>query len=211
MTLADQICMHIDRSLRTVFAEPPTSGREHPAKGIQENHQLSDGERSQSAELMRVNHAGEVSAQGLYQGQALFARDAKVREQMQQSAIEENDHLNWCAERLKALDSHTSHLSPLWYWGSFAIGAAAAAAGDKWSLGFVNETEKQVCLHIEEHLEKIPEKDARSRAILEQMHIDEGHHADKAVTAGAAELPKPIRDGLMPLISKVMKTAAAKI
>jgi ubiquinone biosynthesis monooxygenase Coq7 len=156
---------------------------------------------------MRVNHAGEVSAQALYQGQALTAKLAEVRGKMERAALEENDHLAWCERRLKELDSHTSMLNPLWYTGSFAIGALAGLAGDKWSLGFVVETERQVVKHLDEHLSRLPEQDRRSRAILEQMKEDETHHATAALNAGGAELPEPVRQ-LMRLTSKVMTNAA---
>jgi ubiquinone biosynthesis monooxygenase Coq7 len=156
---------------------------------------------------MRVNHAGEISAQALYQGQALTAKLPDVRDKMEQAAEEEFDHLNWCQSRLSELDSHTSVLNPAWYAGSFVIGALAGAAGDKWSLGFVAETEHQVVRHLDEHLEKLPAQDARSRAILERMKYDEAQHATVALQSGGAKLPFVVKK-LMQLTSKVMTRTA---
>jgi len=198
----DELLIHIDRGLRTVFGRPPLTGRPHPAEH-QLEADLSDAERTQSARLMRVNHTGEVCAQALYQGQALTARDPAVREAMQQAADEENDHLAWCADRVEELGQRTSLLNPLFYMGSLAIGTLAGAVGDRWSLGFLAETERQVVDHLDGHLRRLPDADARSRAIVEQMKIDEGEHANAAVSAGAADLPRPVRD-LMRLSSKVM-------
>jgi ubiquinone biosynthesis monooxygenase Coq7 len=152
---------------------------------------------------MRVNHSGEVCAQALYHGQALTAKLPTVREEMQQAALEEQDHLAWCEDRLHELNSKPSVLNPLWYGLSFGIGAAAGIAGDKWSLGFVVETEKQVCAHLEEHLQRIPINDERTHAILTQMHQDEDQHRQQAQDAGGAELPPPIKH-LMGFISKIM-------
>ncbi len=160
--------------------------------------------------LMRINHTGEVCAQALYQGQAMTARLTHVRENMERAALEENDHLDWCNNRLQELGGHTSYLNPLWYLGSFTLGATAGLVGDKWSLGFVAETEKQVVKHLENHLQKIPENDQRSRAILEQMKIDEERHGTMALNAGGMELPEPVKK-LMGLTSKVMTTLAYKI
>jgi ubiquinone biosynthesis monooxygenase Coq7 len=156
---------------------------------------------------MRVNHSGEVAAQALYQAQGFTARSKSIQVSMQQSAIEEIDHLDWCQERLTELGSHTSFLNPLWYSGSFTIGALAGLLGDKWSLGFVVETENQVVAHLESHLQKLPVQDARSRAILEQMKIDEAHHASVAIESGAAELPEKVKK-LMRLCSRVMTSTA---
>jgi ubiquinone biosynthesis monooxygenase Coq7 len=156
---------------------------------------------------MRGNHAGEVAAQGLYQGQALTARLDSVRQQMERAALEENDHLAWCESRAKELGAHVSYLNPLWYGGSVAIGALAGLAGDKWSLGFVVETERQVVRHLDDHLARLPAQDAKSRAILEQMRQDEGHHATVALEAGGAALPEPIKR-LMGLASQVMTRTA---
>jgi len=206
----DTLISEVDQALRTVHTLAPTTERLNPSQGITSSD-LSDSERKLSASLMRINHAGEISAQGLYRGQALTAKREDIREQMERSAMEENDHLNWCETRLDDLDSRKSLFSPLWYIGSFSIGAVAGLAGDKWSLGFVKETEDQVVKHLEEHLEKLPNNDVSSRSILEQMKIDEAHHADVAVEAGAAELPLPIRKILMPLMSKVMTSVSGKV
>lgn len=202
----DELCMNFDQGLRTVFGKPQTTGRANPAQQVDEN-ELSGGEREASAGMMRVNHCGEVCAQALYQGQALTARLPDVRESMQQAAAEENDHLAWCEQRLNELGSHTSYLNPLWYAGSYAIGAFAGWAGDKWSLGFVAETEKQVVRHLDGHLERMSEQDGKSRAIIEQMKIDEQHHATTAQQAGGAELPGPIKQ-VMKITSKLMTRSA---
>jgi ubiquinone biosynthesis monooxygenase Coq7 len=156
---------------------------------------------------MRVNHAGEIAAQGLYQGQAATAELPEVRAAMEQAAEEENDHLAWCEARLAELGSRPSVLGPLWYAGAFAIGAGAGLVGDRWSLGFVAETERQVVRHLEEHLGMLPADDARSRAILEQMKEDELAHGSAALEAGGAELPRPVK-ALMGLVSKLMTRGA---
>ena len=152
---------------------------------------------------MRINHTGEICAQGLYQGQALTAKLPETRRKMERSAQEENDHLAWCEQRIEELGDRKSLLNPLWYTGSFTIGAVAGLAGDKWSLGFVMETERQVEDHLEEHLEQVPTTDLKTRAILERMKADEIHHADLAQAAGGADLPAPIKLA-MRLMSKVM-------
>jgi ubiquinone biosynthesis monooxygenase Coq7 len=159
---------------------------------------------------MRVNHAGEMAAQALYQGQSLTARDPELSEKLKHASIEESDHLNWCRNRLQELDERPSLLDPLWYAGSFCIGIAAGIAGDRWNLGFLAETEHQVVRHLDGHLQRLPAGDARSRAIVEQMKIDEQEHADLAEHLGAAELPQPVKQ-LMKLTSKVMTTLAEKI
>ena len=212
LNVFDQLLNEVDQALRVVHAKAPTTGRANPSNSVEsQSTELSESEKKQSARLMRVNHAGEIAAQGLYRGQALMSKSEEIREQMKESAAEENDHLNWCETRLEQLDSHKSYLSPVWYLGSFSIGAIAGLAGDKWSLGFVKETEDQVGKHIDSHLGKLSEKDEASRAILEQMKVDEAHHAEVAVEAGAVELPFPVRKFVMPLISKVMTTVSAKI
>ncbi len=198
----DRLILNLDQGVRTVFGRPKVTGRPNPADGVPDAD-LDERERRVAAGLMRVNHTGEVCAQALYQGQALTARLPEVRQRMEQASAEENDHLEWCETRLKELDSRTSLLNPLWYSGSFAIGAAAGLAGDRWSLGFVAETEHQVVDHLNGHLESLPESDARSRAIVEQMREDEGHHATVALEAGGARLPGPVRR-LMALTSKLM-------
>jgi len=211
LTLLDKLLTEVDQSMRTVYAGAPASTRSVAPDNLAEKSDLTDVERKQAASLMRINHAGEVAAQGLYRGQAMNAKNPVIKQQMAESAAEENDHLNWCEARLNALDSYKSYLSPLWYWGSFSIGAIAGAAGDRWSLGFVKETEDQVGKHISEHLEKLPEGDEASRDVLLQMQADEQHHADVAEAAGAAKLPFPIRKVLMPLTSKIMTGLSAKI
>ena len=209
--LFDKLISEVDQALRTVHALAPTTERPNPSVGLEGKSELSETERKHSASLMRINHAGEVSAQGLYRGQALTAKREDIREQMERSAMEENDHLNWCELRLNELGEHKSYFGPLWYMGSFALGATAGLVGDKWSLGFVKETEDQVVKHLDEHIEKLPLNDVKSMAILQQMKIDEAHHADIAVDAGAAKLPLPIRKIMMPLMSKVMTKTAARI
>lgn len=205
----DKLLINVDQALRTVAGVPNTTERAYPAQHIPET-ELKEEERRLAAALMRVNHAGEVSAQGLYQGQTLTARLPEVREKMERAAREENDHLAWCEARLKELGDRVSVLNPLWYAGSFAIGAAAGLAGDRWSLGFVAETENQVINHLTEHLDRLPPEDARSRAIVRQMREDETHHGNIAVQAGGAELPRPVRL-LMKLTSKIMTTVAHRV
>lgn len=202
LLLTDKIIIELDKALTTLVGTPPSSGRENPAVDI-EDKTLTDNERRQSIALMRVNHAGEVSAQALYQGQALTAKLTNVREAMQQAAAEENDHLLWCEKRIHELQGRTSLLNPLWYVGSFAIGAVAGKIGDKWGLGFVAETEKQVIEHLDEHLDKMSDDDLRSRSILAQMREDERHHQETALAAGGAELPWLVQKIMQPM-SKVM-------
>lgn len=202
----DQFILQSDHALRTIFGKPSITERDNPSNNVEETP-LKDSERQLSARLMRVNHSGEVSAQALYQGQALTARLDDVRESMQRAAEEENDHLAWTEQRLNELCSNKSLLNPIWYGGSFAIGAVAGLLGDKWSLGFVAETEHQVIKHLDSHLQKLPENDTRSEAILSQMKIDEAHHATLALEGGGAELPWPVKK-LMGAMSKVMTTSA---
>ncbi len=205
----DHLLINLDQAVRTVFGKPQVTERPTPAD-THEDAALSEEERRRAACMMRVNHAGEVSAQALYQGQALTAKLPEVREKMERAALEENDHLDWCEGRIKELGSHTSVLNPAWYAGSFAIGALAGAAGDKWSLGFVAETEHQVVKHLEDHLRHLPPQDIKSRAILEQMKEDETHHATVALEAGGAALPWPIKK-LMGLVSRVMTLTAYRL
>jgi ubiquinone biosynthesis monooxygenase Coq7 len=202
----DHLLIQLDVGLRTVFGRPQVTERRDPADDVTEAD-LSDAERDLAARLMRINHAGEVAAQGLYQGQALTAKLPQVRDKMDRAALEENDHLAWCEKRTRELGSHTSFLNPFWYAGSLAIGALAGAAGDKWSLGFVAETEHQVVRHLDDHLARLPEHDEKSRAILQQMMVDEGQHATHALAAGGAELPAPIKT-VMGLTSKIMTRTA---
>ncbi len=201
-TLFDQLIMSADTALRTLLGEPIVTERKYPANNISDA-EFSEQEKKHIAGLMRVNHSGEVSAQALYQGQSLTSSNREIKEELQQAALEENDHLNWTRNRINELGGHTSFLNPLWYGGSFAIGAFAGAIGDKWNLGFLAETEHQVVEHLESHLNKLPGGDLRSRAILEQMKTDELKHATTAIEHGAAELPPPVKK-LMAAMSKVM-------
>ena len=205
----DNLVLQADAALRTIVGKPAVSGRPYPATGCAEA-ELSVTEKKHAGGLMRVNHSGEVSAQGLYQGQALTARLPEVRDKMEQAAIEENDHLAWCEQRLNDLDTHKSLLNPVWYTGSFLIGATAGMLGDKWSLGFVAETEHQVVRHLDEHLKSIAEDDECSRAVLQQMKIDEAKHATTALQYGGARLAKPVQK-LMAIMSKVMTSTAYRI
>ena len=202
MDLVDKIIKEIDQGLKFSLQNYQKQSREYPAKGI-EDDSLNEIDRSISASLMRINHAGEVSAQGLYRGQALTARLEGTREKMDEAAQEELDHLAWCNKRLEELHEKPSILNPLWYGLSFTMGAIAGLAGDKWSLGFVHETEEQVVRHLESHLDLLPVDDKKTSAILEQMAIDEAHHSEEALESGAAELPEGVKK-LMGLIAKVM-------
>lgn len=193
-----------DQGLRTVFGRVSASARALPRV---EEEPLSSHEKDTSVRLMRVNHAGEVAAQALYRGHALTAREPKVRAHMERGAREESDHLAWCEARIDELGGRTSALNPLWYIGSLAIGALAGRAGDKWSLGFVVETERQVVKHLDGHLARLPPRDAASRVILEQMRQDEAHHGSAALSAGAAPLPTPVKT-LMGFVSKIMTRTA---
>ncbi len=185
------------------------AGRPNPG-GAEADMVLDDAERRHAAGLMRINHVGEVCAQALYIGQAAVARDPATRDQLLAAAQEETDHLAWCGDRLRELDSRPSLLNPLWYAGSYAIGALAGLRGDGWNLGFVVETERQVEAHIGEHLQSLPEADQRSRAILRVMQVDEARHAEHAEAAGAKLLPAPIPT-LMAAASKLMKTVAYRV
>lgn len=202
----DQLLMLADDAMTTVFGSPPGTGRESPARQANDAT-MSTAEKKASAAFMRVNHVGEVCAQALYQAQSVTARNADIREHMRRAAEEENDHLNWCADRIDALGGQRSLLNPVWYGGAFAIGACAGLVGDRWNLGFVAETERQVVEHLSGHLQSLPAHDHKSRAVVEQMRIDEGEHATMAVAAGAAELPAPIKH-LMRMASRIMTTTA---
>lgn len=208
-TRLDRVIASIDEALRLSTGDAPPPQRENPAREF-EAAELDDEQRRHAAGLMRINHTGEICAQALYAGQAATARDDATRIAMQSAADEEIDHLSWCEERLKELDSRPSLLNPFWYAGSFAIGAAAGLAGDDWSLGFVKETENQVEAHLEDHLEKLPPGDARSQAILDQMKTDEAKHASMAEAAGARDLPEPIRRA-MTFTAGVMKALAYRL
>jgi ubiquinone biosynthesis monooxygenase Coq7 len=205
-TFLDKLCMGVDQALKTLTHQAANSGQPSPA-GLTPDEPMSDTERKHAAGLMRVNHAGEVCAQALYHGQAAASRASALQAQMEQAALEEGDHLYWCKERIDELGSHTSYLNPLWYAGSFCIGLTAGLIGDKWSLGFVVETERQVIKHLSDHIAILPAQDQRSHRILERMERDEARHRDEALEAGAHELPAPIKV-VMSLTSKVMvKTA----
>ena len=192
-----------DQALKVIVG-PASSTRELPGREFTDDA-LSEADKACSARLMRINHAGEVAAQGLYHGQALTARAKTTAERMRKNAHEESDHLAWCAQRLDQLGGRASLLTPLWYAGSFTIGAAAGLAGDRWSLGFVRETENQVVAHLDSHLAKAPMRDRATRTIIEQIKRDEAGHADVAGHAGAHELPRLARS-LMRMTAKVMTT-----
>ncbi|WP_299586128.1 2-polyprenyl-3-methyl-6-methoxy-1,4-benzoquinone monooxygenase [uncultured Microbulbifer sp.] len=205
----DGLLIQADRALRTLSPGEPCHRRTSPAKGETEA-ELSDAERKHAAGLMRVNHSGEVCAQALYQGQALTAKLPEVRGEMERAADEEIDHLAWCEQRLKELDSRPSLLNPLWYGLSFGLGAAAGKVSDRISLGFVAATEERVCEHLESHLQKLPQQDKKSRAVVEQMLIDESEHAHAALAAGGKRFPAPVK-GAMSLVAKVMTSASYKV
>ncbi len=202
----DELIIGFDKVLSSVFSNKNRPARENPADGLPETP-LEQSEKRHIAGLMRVNHAGEVAAQALYSGQALVARNAGVRSSLLLAAAEESDHLYWCENRVRELGSHVSYLTPVWYLGSFTIGTMAGLSGDKWNLGFVLETERQVVAHLDKHLEKLPEKDRKSRSILEQMRQDELQHATTAKAAGAAELTGLVQT-TMRCCAKVMTTTA---
>ncbi len=205
MTNLDSLIAAFDNGLRTLLA-PAHSARPHPDTRVAETP-LNEEDKQFATALMRVNHSGEICAQALYQGQALTARNPEARAALEQAAAEETDHLAWTAQRVEQLGGHLSALNPLWYAGSFAIGAAAGLLGDKWNLGFLAETERQVEGHLDSHLDKLPADDAKSRAIVEQMKIDEARHAQSAVAHGAAELPEPVKVA-MRAASRVMTRIA---
>lgn len=209
-TAIDRLIGHFDNALRTLVPGAATAERGSPAKGAQDSSEMTESEREHAAGLMRINHTGEVCAQALYQGQSLTARLPDVREAMEHAAQEEIDHLVWCEDRLTELNSRTSLLNPMFYGLSYGIGAVAGALGDKWSLGFVAATEDQVCKHLEEHMETLPECDQRSRAVLKQMHIDEQQHATLALEAGGVEFPRIIKRGMTQL-SKVMTATTYRV
>lgn len=198
----DSFLVEIQHGLNTCFTKP-ISQRTFPASHDSNNQRLSVQEQKHASGLMRVNNAGEVAAQGLYRGQAITAKSDAVYNNMLHASEEENDHLNWCQTRLEELHAQRSLLDPIWYIGSLKIGIIAGLFGDKWSLGFVQETENQVTKHLEEHLENLPDEDKRSKTVIEQMTIDEKQHAEAARKAGAAPLPDSIKAG-MQIVSKIM-------
>ena len=209
-TLADALVRELDRALRTVAAANEAA-RPNPA-GTTPESVTEPAARRHAAGLMRVNHAGEIAAQALYHGQALTARDPTVRAGLLAAARDETDHLAWCEQRVRELDSHTSLLAPVWYAGAFAIGAVTGLAGDRTSLGFVSETERQVIEHLESHLHEkgLPDDDERSRRIVQQMQDDEARHGADARAAGGRELPRPIRD-LMRATARIMTRTAYRV
>lgn len=200
-SLTDRLISNFDQALRTLLPGSAQAARPNPATG--DDPELSDTQRRHIAGLTRVNHCGEVCAQALYQGQALTARLTGVREAMERAAAEEVDHLAWCEQRLKELDSRPSLLNPVFYGLSLGLGAAAGLAGDRISLGFVAATEQQVCAHLREHLHKLPDNELRSRAIFSQMLEDEAQHATHALDAGGTDFPAPVKQA-MALAAKVM-------
>ncbi len=201
----DTLINEFDTGLRTLFAKPH-SARMHPDANVAET-ELSEAEKKQAGALMRVNHTGEVCAQALYSGQSLTSRSTETTTALKQAAQEETEHLAWCESRITQLGSRTSLLNPLFYLGSFSLGAIAGAIGDKWSLGFVEETEKQVGAHLTSHLEKLPQADQKTRKIIEQMQEDEAKHANEAKQHGAVELPAPVKL-LMKQVSKLMTSSS---
>lgn len=203
--MIDQAIVEFDKMLRTVFASAPTA-RARPGVQLPEAEMTAE-ERRHAAALMRINHVGEVCAQALYQGQALTSSDPATRQALVQAAWEETEHLNWTEKRIEELGGRKSLLNPLWYLGSLAMGVAAGKFGDKWNLGFLAETERQVGAHLNDHLQRLPPGDQRSRAVLEQMAADEAEHAATAVHLGAAELPTPVKSA-MRLSSRVMTGTA---
>lgn len=204
----DRLIGRLDLALRAV-AGVHRAQRPSPADGREEGA-LSEAERAHAAALMRVNHVGEVCAQALYQGQALTARDPGNRGALEHAACEEQDHLAWSAARIDELGGRLSFANPLWYAGAFAIGAAAGVLGDRWSLAFLAETERQVEHHLSGHLSQLPLADRRTRAVVEQMRADEARHRHTAISLGAAELPAPVKSA-MRMMSKVMTTVAYRV
>lgn len=207
---SDRLLMSLGEGLGTLFGAPRTATKSAPGARVPvADGTLDDAARREAASLMRVNHAGEVAAQGLYHGQALMARNAETRRHLLGAAEEEQNHLDWCEQRLQELGDHPSRLRPLWYGASFAMGAAAGLFGDRWSLGFVAETERQVAEHLDEHLQRLPAQDQKSREVLKAMRADEQRHGREAQEHGGAPLPEPVR-GLMREVAKVMKAGASR-
>ena len=209
LSMLDNILNQIDSGLRTSFSGAPSPQRVSPAQDLVEP-ELTDKQRQHAIGLMRVNHAGEICAQALYQGQALTAKLPEVGDKMKESAEEEIDHLAWCEQRIEELGGKTSVLNPAWYAMSFALGAGAGLVSDKLSLGFVAATENQVCDHLKKHLEELPLEDDKSRLIVEQMLVDEAQHAESALKAGGHVFPKTIKQ-FMTLVSSAMTKTSYKI
>ena len=205
LSTTDRLLVTASNALETLFAKP-NARRPYPAAQT-EDDQLTDEEKERSARYMRVNHVGEICAQALYQSAALTARSQETIDQMREASNEEEDHLAWCEQRISDLGGRKSLLNPLWYAGSFAIGSAAGLAGDKWSLGFVAETEHQVVSHLQDHLGKLPENDLASKQVVTQMQIDEQMHKDAAIAQGASDLPKPVKS-MMAIAAKIMTRTA---
>ena len=209
MNLIDLVINEVDKGLKYSTQNYQTESRPYPADKIEQDS-LNESEKNHSAGLMRVNHSGEVCAQALYRGQALTAKLGDTRTKMEQAASEELDHLSWCNKRLEELNNKPSVLNPVWYGMSFSIGAVAGLIGDNWSLGFVHETEEQVVKHLDGHLDKLSKKDLRTKAVIEQMRIDEEQHSHDALEAGAEILPDEIKD-LMSKVAKVMTNSSYHI
>lgn len=208
MIKIDDLIVEFDKGMRTLLA-PARTSRPLPGKSLAEA-EMGEEEKRLAAALMRVNHSGEICAQALYQGQALTARKPEIQQALKQAASEETEHLNWCESRINDLGGRKSLLNPAWYTGSLAIGALAGALGDKWNLGFLAETEKQVVRHLDGHLQRLPANDVKSRAVVEQMKEDEARHATTALEQGGAELPAPVRLA-MKLSAKMMTGVAFRI
>ena len=209
MNLIDLLINEVDKGLKYSTQNYQTESRPYPADKIEQDS-LNESEKNHSAGLMRVNHSGEVCAQALYRDQALTAKLGYTRTKMEQAASEELDHLSWCNKRLEELNNKPSVLNPVWYGMSFSIGAVAGLIGDNWSLGFVHETEEQVVKHLDGHLDKLSKKDLRTKAVIEQMRIDEEQHSHDALEAGAEILPDEIND-LMSKVAKVMTNSSYHI
>jgi ubiquinone biosynthesis monooxygenase Coq7 len=206
--MIDQAIIEFDKALRTVFA-PARSVRPVPGEDIPDA-EMSDAERAHAAALMRVNHVGEVCAQALYQGQSIMSRDPAIRDTLREASQEETEHLAWTERRIAELGGRKSLLNPIWYGGALAIGMLAGRFGDRWNLGFLAETERQVEQHLKGHLDTLPAADQRSRAIVEQMKVDEADHADMAVRLGAHDLPVPAK-GVMKLAARMMTTLSYRL
>ena len=209
MNLIDLVINEVDKGLKYSTQNYQTESRPYPADKIEQDP-LNELERNHSAGLMRVNHSGEVCAQALYRGQALTAKLGDTRTKMEQAASEELDHLSWCNKRLEELNNKPSVLNPIWYGMSFSIGAVAGLVGDKWSLGFVHETEEQVVKHLDGHLDNLSKKDLKTKVVIEQMRIDEEQHSHDALEAGAEILPDEIKD-LMSKVAKLMTNSSYHI